>query len=296
MSDIEPQPHSELATFGEELRREREIRGISLKEIADATKISRRFLDAIERNDHKTLPAPVFTRGFVREYARYLGLNAEEIVNRYNYAAAGDDRIEKSAHLDRLVPDRSVESERKPVHTRGLPSPFARVDRGIYVLLFLVAALGVAIYWTVRHRHVAAANEVIEAQREPASRPAAVVAVTTAAPAQTSSAPTATSTATSTVTPTNDGMLHLTINFIDDTWISLEADRQTYNFDARKGDRKTFEAKERFRFKTIGNAAGVEMTLNDVRIPPLGHEGKVLHDRVFDRDYLQKAQVTAGHP
>ncbi len=91
-------------------------------------------------------------------------------------------------------------------------------------------------------------------------------------------------------------MLHLTMNFIDDTWISLEADHQTYSFDARKGDRKTFEAKERFRFKTIGNAAGVEMTLNDVRIPPLGREGMVLHDRVFDRDYLQKAQVTAGHP
>ncbi len=73
MPDQEPQPHdaaSELASFGEELRREREIRGISLKEIADATKISKRFLDALERNDHMTLPAPVFTRGFVREYAR----------------------------------------------------------------------------------------------------------------------------------------------------------------------------------------------------------------------------------
>src|SRR5205807_8760766 len=104
MSDQEPQPQtSELASFGEELRREREIRGISLKEISDATKISKRFLDAIENNDHRTLPAPVFTRGFVREYARYLCLNSEEIVNRYNFAAAGDDRIEQSTHLDRLV-------------------------------------------------------------------------------------------------------------------------------------------------------------------------------------------------
>ena len=50
MPDQEPQGQggaSELASFGEELRREREIRGISLKEIADATKISRRFLDAL---------------------------------------------------------------------------------------------------------------------------------------------------------------------------------------------------------------------------------------------------------
>src|SRR6187549_3112870 len=98
MPDQEPQGQggaSELASFGEELRREREIRGISLKEIADATKISKRFLEALERNDHRTLPAPVFTRGFVREYARYVGLNAEDMVNRYNYAASQDDRIEK---------------------------------------------------------------------------------------------------------------------------------------------------------------------------------------------------------
>ena len=73
----DPQPSSELASFGEELRREREIRGISLKEISDATKISKRFLEAIERNDHRTLPAPVFTRGFVREYARYLDFRTE---------------------------------------------------------------------------------------------------------------------------------------------------------------------------------------------------------------------------
>jgi transcriptional regulator with XRE-family HTH domain len=111
MPDQEPQGQggaSELASFGEELRREREIRGISLKEIADATKISKRFLEAIERNDHKTLPAPVFTRGFVREYSRYLGLNAEEMVNRYNFAAAGDDRIEKPPQVDRLHPQTPV--------------------------------------------------------------------------------------------------------------------------------------------------------------------------------------------
>src|ERR1700682_499561 len=294
MPDQDPQPPSELATFGEELRREREIRGISLKEIADTTKISKRFLEAIERNDHKTLPSPVFTRGFVREYSRYLGLNAEEIVNRYNYAAAGDDRIEKSAHLDRLVPDRSVESDRKPAHSRGLPSPFARVERGIYVLLFLVAALIGAIYW-VRHRHLAAASEAAEAQRELVSRPSATAPVTTATAPQTASTPaTTTATVTPTPAPVNDGLLHLTMNFTDASWISLEVDHKTYSFDARKGDRKTFEAKERFRFKTIGNAAGVEMTLNDVRIPTLGREGKVLHDRVFDRDYLQKAQATAG--
>src|SRR5712691_11667423 len=133
MPDQEPQPYSELALFGEELRREREIRGISLKEIADATKISKRFLEAIERNDHRTLPAPVFTRGFVREYARYLGLNAEEMVNRYNFAAAGDDRIEKSAHLERLVQPPVI--LREPPKKKGIPPAYARIDRNVYLLV-----------------------------------------------------------------------------------------------------------------------------------------------------------------
>src|SRR4030088_2804677 len=152
MSDIEPQPHSELATFGEELRREREIRGISLKEIADSTKISRRFLEAIERNDHKTLPAPVFTRGFVREYARYLGLNADEMVNRYNFAAVGDDRIEQSDHLQRLTTPQTPAVPPKAAPAKGTPPPYARIDRNLVILVIIGLALAGISYWAIKHR------------------------------------------------------------------------------------------------------------------------------------------------
>lgn len=277
MSDQETPQNNELAAFGEELRREREIRGISLKEIADATKISRRFLEAIERNDHKTLPAPVFTRGFVREYARYLGLNAEEIVTRYNYAAAGDDRIEKSAHLTSLVTERAPE-EPKVTRPRGIPTPLARIDRGVYVVLLLIVALAVAITWAVKHRRAFGSVDTAESQHEAPARPAAVPA---APPPATASVP----------PPVNDSTLRLTLNFVDDSWVMLEVDRQTISFDAAKGEKKSFEAKDHFRFKTIGNAGGMEMTLNDLHIPPLGREGQVLHDRIFDRDYLQKARA-----
>src|SRR3954471_15892230 len=150
MPDQENDPsHSELASFGEELRREREIRGISLKEISDATKISKRFLEAIERNDHKTLPAPVFTRGFVREYARYLGLSSEDMVNRYNYAAAGDDRIEKSPHLDRLVAPPIAATPIKDLPKKGIPPPYARVDRNVVLLVVIAAALIGVAYWAL---------------------------------------------------------------------------------------------------------------------------------------------------
>jgi len=154
MPDQESTPQggsaSELASFGEELRREREIRGISLKEISDATKISKRFLEALERNDHPTLPAPVFTRGFVREYARYVGLNAEDMVNRYNYAASHDDRIEKPPQIEKypVTPVRDISPKPKP--KRGIPPAYARINRNAIALVAIALALAAVAWWAVQ--------------------------------------------------------------------------------------------------------------------------------------------------
>lgn len=274
MPESEPQTHSELASFGEELRREREIRAISLKEIADATKISKRFLEAIENNDHKTLPAPVFTRGFVREYARYLGLNAEDMVNRYNYAAAGDDRIEKSAHLDRLTPKPS-ETPLPPPKKRGIPSPLARVDRNIYLFILVTVALGAVIWWAVMRKREARSDEI-----RPVAAPVARAVKPKRAPAAVQPVENARATA-------QDEILHLTLDMNDDSWIQLEADGvSVFNEEMKRGEHRVFDAKNEFRFKTIGNAAGPRLSLNGVQIPPLGREGKVIHDRVFNRKTL----------
>src|ERR1700675_856585 len=70
-------------TFGEELRRERLIREVSLEEISSATKISIRLLTALENSDISRLPAPVYSRGFIRAYSRHLGLDPDEMINAY---------------------------------------------------------------------------------------------------------------------------------------------------------------------------------------------------------------------
>ena len=76
-----------MPAFGENLRREREMRGVSLEEISSATKISLRFLDAIEREDFSKLPGGIFSRSFIRSYARYLGLDEERVVAEFQLAA-----------------------------------------------------------------------------------------------------------------------------------------------------------------------------------------------------------------
>lgn len=70
-------------SLGSWLRQQREARGISLVEIADTSKIGRRYLEALESDRWDLLPAPVFTRGFLREYARIVGLDQDETINLY---------------------------------------------------------------------------------------------------------------------------------------------------------------------------------------------------------------------
>ena len=72
--------------FGDHLRREREMRSVSLDEIASATRIQVKFLAAMEAEQWDRLPGGVFNRGFVRAVAHYLGLDEEAILGEYTLA------------------------------------------------------------------------------------------------------------------------------------------------------------------------------------------------------------------
>ena len=84
------------ATIGEQLRLAREARGIPLREISDQTRISVRYLEAIESNDYKRLPGGIFNRSFVKAYARYVGYDEKEAIEAYTHymrelGDSGDD-------------------------------------------------------------------------------------------------------------------------------------------------------------------------------------------------------------
>jgi len=72
-----------MANFGESLKRERELRDIPLRDIANATKINLRYLEALEANRFDRLPGGVFNKGFIRAYARFIGADGEALVQRY---------------------------------------------------------------------------------------------------------------------------------------------------------------------------------------------------------------------
>ena len=72
-----------MGTLGETLRRARLDRGISIEDAARDTRIRARYLEALEAEDLNLLPPSVYTRGFVRTYAEYLGLNPQAMVDLY---------------------------------------------------------------------------------------------------------------------------------------------------------------------------------------------------------------------
>src|SRR5918994_6303329 len=74
---------SDRQTFGPRLRRERERRGITLDTIATVTKVSADLWDGLERNDYSRWPSGIFARAFVRDYARAIGLDGDEVVEEF---------------------------------------------------------------------------------------------------------------------------------------------------------------------------------------------------------------------
>jgi cytoskeleton protein RodZ len=99
--------------FGAKLREARERRGVSLRQIANATKISIAALEALERNDISRLPGGIFSRAFVRSYAVEVGLDPEATIQEFIAQFPNDSVIAGHPTSDQVEDHQAVESERR---------------------------------------------------------------------------------------------------------------------------------------------------------------------------------------
>jgi transcriptional regulator with XRE-family HTH domain len=87
---------SDRDTFGPRLRAERERRGISIDTIASVTKVGGDLWEGLERNDFSRWPSGIFARAFVRDYARAIGLDSDEVVDEFcRLFPLGDRRVSR---------------------------------------------------------------------------------------------------------------------------------------------------------------------------------------------------------
>ena len=128
----------DMGAFGDTLRKEREARGVALDAITKVTKISNRHLLALERDQFQILPGGVFNKGIVRGYARVVGLNEEEWVERYMSAY----RSSGIAPMDEMDWTAFAENASKGRESIQAQSPDRRLRwTGIAALLALLAGL-----------------------------------------------------------------------------------------------------------------------------------------------------------
>ena len=248
-------------SFGEELRRERVVREIPLEEIAAATKISLRLLTALEKSDLSRLPAPTFTRGFIRAYARHIGIDPDEKVNAYLADLAGG------------IPEAPGAKSARPRARfwRGRRSTAGVIVGGVAGVLLVLGLI---------------ANPQ-RASRKPLARVAPPAAPVAFRNVGVSSEPTpiirqdTVEPASSVVPPpaaATPGIVSLLLEFDDDSWTELDADGRTvFSGLLRRGERKTFEARQGFRI-TLGNAGAVRVTVDGRALARLGQSGEVVRD------------------
>ena len=102
-------------TLGEKLRQAREERGITLSEVAEQTRISPLYLESIEHDDYRNLPGGIFNKGFVKTFAKYVGVNEQEALQDYTRLIDGTDvALEAELKLYKpevLTDDRSTSSK-----------------------------------------------------------------------------------------------------------------------------------------------------------------------------------------
>ena len=90
-----------MTSLGQELKRERELRGISLQEIANTTKISMRFLQALEEDKLEIFPGEFFIKNIISAYAKTLGLEKDSALNKYYETLLYQEQAQETEHIKR---------------------------------------------------------------------------------------------------------------------------------------------------------------------------------------------------
>jgi cytoskeletal protein RodZ len=241
-----------MPALGEEFRSAREARGLTLSDVAEQIHIRSVYLNAIENEDWTAIGAPVYVRGFIRTYARFLGLDAEDAVAMFN----------RYAPVERAVAAMPLGSG----DDRGGTGPSLGAILGVLVAVLLVGFVGYE-YWQYLQGSTAR-QPVATASVQPLGADAG----------SPSAAPGAESSGEPSAEPTAVPHHQLAVRLTQRSWLRVTVDGTTQLegiFPA--GTTRTFSGTA--ADVRVGNAGGVVLTVDGRPTRPLGKEGDVAEQR-----------------
>jgi len=257
------------------------MRGITLEEIAEATKIGTRSLRALEDQDFDKLPGGIFNKGFVRAYSKYLGIDEDQAVADYQTAMSEAQASGKLTRPESAPPIIVDEAE--------TPEP-VRIPWGLLIVTALVVAVGFAAKsYYAQHGWAKLRRQAVPMQT--AAKPAPTAAALDVRPpvaeprAEATAAPSATGAAqkeaaapklnaadaasSASGAPTE---FVVKVRAKEDAWIEMSADGKTVASELLKANNeKVVRAAKRVVLIT-GNPPGIDVLRNDTLLPSLGTE------------------------
>ncbi len=256
---------------GAALRALRVAHGASIEDLARATRIGTGYLEALEAERVADLPAPVFVKGFIRACCEHLGEPSAELVQRYR-PLLGESGPERPAA--------------RPAEARSpLLGPAT-------ISLILVIVLGLSLLaltqLTRDARETGPTSRVDPAPAEAVPLPASPEprATPAAAPSPSPAEPTAPAGPAASLAPAapaaptappaeREALYRLAVKAVETTWIRVQSDGQVVSELLTPGAVREWASQSGFVL-TVGNAAGIRLTLNDRAMPPLGERGVVI--------------------
>jgi cytoskeleton protein RodZ len=302
-----------MESVGEFFKQVRETKGLTVDEVASKTRIRSDFVKALEDGNFARLPDQVFAKGFVRSYARSLGLDEEDAIHRFTQSAGAF--YEKQDERERLKV-RQAEEERKRRANRKAVA--VAITIAVLTLIFLLSREQSSVLR--RSSNPVSSKHSSQSRTEPAVNLEAGPVVGAAKPSESSVAipklaptPTLERQTEITVPPVvaakpeaempsslpgiegpmagisldgaaaDDGQLVLDLEATELSWVVVQIDNGSpQEALLRSGERAHWKAQDQF-ILTLGNAGGVKAELNGKPQKPFGPSGKVARDIVLKR-------------
>jgi cytoskeletal protein RodZ len=320
-----------LPPFGDSLKKEREKRGITLEDVALTTKIGKRFLRAMEEEHFEQLPGGIFNKGFIRAYARCIGIDEDQTVA--GYLLASGEVLPKKVEAPEPVPVPTVkappqkaaaakagkpkqvlaEKVRERIRKRVEESPREDGSSSNFpwvavASLIVVAALVLAIWHFASRGSTPGPTAGSTAGSTPGS------SAGSPAPAASASAPKPSppvpkrgglrnapapvpSTPVQSSSPAAGSFVVL-IRASEESWISIQADdKPAFEVTLEASEQQSIEAQSKIEVK-IGNLAGTDVWFNGQKLALGGEEGEV-RSLSFDAHGLRPEELKprgAGSP
>lgn len=261
--------------IGDLLRKERERQNLSIKDIEKGTSIRALYIDAIEKGAYKTLPGEAYAKGFVRNYANYLGLDADMIINGFNEELHPQETLPDSMEASVLEEERplrkaAVIDERDSAEYRGpkitsLESyPMKTPSHGIRNVVILIAAVFFLAF--------GALLIFGEEENDPSATPRPVAQPAQDKSKHTEAAPKALA-----------DSVEMKLSFTDRCWTKIVVDGKTeFEGTAERGKVLTAKGKEKVHI-VAGNAGALDVSLNGKNMGKIGERGEVV-EKTFTKE------------